>query len=134
MPIEWTENLATGVKEIDDQHKELFKRINELHDACTQGKGREIIDKVMLFLSDYVIHHFGTEERFMDRYNYPESKSHKAQHEIFLKKCSDLKMELEMSGKRLIAVIGVIQLLGDWLTNHIGKVDKALGTFLKTEI
>ncbi len=36
MAIEWTMGLSTGVDEIDDQHKELFKRINRLLDACNQ--------------------------------------------------------------------------------------------------
>ena len=133
MPIKWTEDLATGVNEIDDQHKELFKIINELLNACNTGKGREMIDKVILFLSDYVIHHFGTEERLMTRYNYPQFQSHKSQHQYFLKGYSDLKRELEISEERLIAIIGTNQLLSDWLINHIGKVDKALGEFLKTK-
>jgi hypothetical protein len=30
MAIKWTEELATGVSAIDDQHKELFARINTL--------------------------------------------------------------------------------------------------------
>jgi len=38
MAIEWTNDLATGVSEIDYQHKELFRRINSLLDACREGK------------------------------------------------------------------------------------------------
>ena len=30
------EDLATGVNKIDNQHKELFKRINNLLEACNQ--------------------------------------------------------------------------------------------------
>ncbi|MEK6690446.1 MAG: bacteriohemerythrin [Nitrospirota bacterium] len=134
MAIKWTEDLATGVDEIDDQHKELFKRINRLLDACKQGEGKEVIDGLMLFLSDYVVNHFGTEERLMDRYNYPESRSHRSQHENFQKRFTDLKRELQMSGERLVAVIRTNQLLGDWWINHIGKVDKGLGAFLRTKI
>ena len=133
MSIEWTKDLATDVNEIDDQHKELLKNMNELLIACRHGKGREVIDKLMLFLSDYVVHHFGTEERFMDSYNYESSQSHKSQHEYFKKKFSDIRRRLEINGGRLTAVVEITQLLGDWLINHIGKVDKALGEFLKTK-
>ncbi len=131
MAIEWTEDLATGVKEIDDQHKELFKRINRLLDACKRGEGREEIDKVILFLGNYVTDHFGTEERLMNRYGYPEAESHKTLHENFLKRFSELKDELYTKGERLIAVIETNQLLGDWWISHIGKVDRVLGDFLK---
>ena len=30
MAVTWTDDLATGVNKIDDQHKELFSRINSL--------------------------------------------------------------------------------------------------------
>jgi hemerythrin len=134
MAIEWNEDLATGVKEIDAQHKELFKRINRLLDACKRGEGREEIDRVILFLGNYVVDHFGTEERLMGRYKYPEAESHKSLHENFLKRFSTLKDELYTKGERLITVIETNQLLGDWWINHIGKIDKALGKYLENKI
>ena len=36
--MEWTNNLATGVPEIDNQHKEIFNRVNKLSAACSEGK------------------------------------------------------------------------------------------------
>ena len=85
MAILWKENLSVGVNEIDNQHKELFNRINNLLDACTRGKGSEEIKRTLNFLSDYVISHFGTEENLMVRYNYPDYTSHKEKHEKFKK-------------------------------------------------
>ena len=42
MAIEWSSNLATGVPEIDSQHREIFTRVNRLSTACSEGKGKEI--------------------------------------------------------------------------------------------
>ncbi len=39
MPIEWTQDLAVGVKIIDEQHKEIFRRVDALLEACKAGKG-----------------------------------------------------------------------------------------------
>ena len=41
MSIEWSNSLATGVTEIDDQHREIFNRVNRLSEACSEGKGKE---------------------------------------------------------------------------------------------
>jgi len=30
MPIKWHESLSVGVAEIDEQHQELFRRLNQL--------------------------------------------------------------------------------------------------------
>jgi hypothetical protein len=36
--MEWTDKLATGISTIDSQHKELFKRINNLVIAIKQHR------------------------------------------------------------------------------------------------
>ena len=51
MSIVWTDDLATGVDAIDIQHKELFKRIDNLLDSCRLGKGRDELKNVIQFLS-----------------------------------------------------------------------------------
>ena len=130
MAILWKENLSVGVNEIDNQHKELFNRINNLLDACTRGKGSEEVKRTLNFLSDYVISHFGTEESLMVRYNYPDYTSHKEKHEKFKNEFTELKMKIEKEDTGLLTTIGTNHLLIDWWLNHIGKVDKALGAFL----
>lgn len=101
MPI-YDDSLSTGVRNIDDQHKELFDKINNLLAACREGKGKEEVAKVMQFLSDYVIDHFGTEERYMVTYRYPDYPSHKARHEEFVEGFSGLKMRLETEEKNMV--------------------------------
>ena len=130
MAILWKENLSVGVNEIDNQHKELFNRINNLLDACTRGKGSEEVKRTSDFLSEYVISHFGTEEKLMNKYNYPDYASHKEKHEKFKKEFAELKMKIEKEDTGLLTTIGTNHLLIDWWLNHIGKVDKALGAFL----
>lgn len=132
MPI-WDETLATGVTGIDDQHKELFSRINNLLSACKQGKGMEEVTRTMRFLADYVIDHFATEEGYMATYNYPDSSYHKSQHEEFVEGFSELKKDFEAKGSSFSIVISTNRLLGVWWINHISKVDMALGAFLKTK-
>ena len=39
MVVVWDEELATGHKEIDKQHKELFRRFNDFQMACKQERG-----------------------------------------------------------------------------------------------
>ncbi|MHB9035807.1 MAG: hemerythrin domain-containing protein, partial [Armatimonadota bacterium] len=58
MAVQWTPDLAVGVREIDDQHRELFKRVNDLLEAMSKGKGRDEIAKVVAFLGNYVVTHF----------------------------------------------------------------------------
>lgn len=132
MAIEWTQDLAVGFNKIDEQHKELFKRLNNLLEACNQGKGKEEVGNIINFLGAYVVEHFGTEEEFMKKNNYPAFAAHKQQHEEFVKSFTDLKNEFESKGGGILTVLHANKMLVDWLTNHIGKTDKALGAFLNT--
>ena len=132
MAIAWTSDLATNVDEIDNQHKELFRRINSLLDACNQGRGKAEVQNVITFLEEYVISHFDEEERYMEKYSYPDAGTHKAQHKEFMKNFSDLKSQFETDGPGVHIVISTNQMVVDWLRTHIQKLDKALGAFLKT--
>jgi hemerythrin len=131
MAILWTDDLATGVTKIDDQHKELFSRINRLLDACNQGRGKKEIDGVLRFLEDYVETHFSEEEKYMMQYGFPGYAGHKSQHLEFIEKFSEIKRKLDAEGPGLLVVVTTNQLLVDWLKTHIRKLDRELGAFLK---
>ncbi|MCR4430929.1 MAG: bacteriohemerythrin [Tepidanaerobacteraceae bacterium] len=131
MAVQWTEDLATGIEEIDSQHKELFNRINALVDACSKGKGKEELTGVINFLGDYVVMHFGAEEKRMKAQGFPDYDKHKKQHDDFIGEFRDLKEKLEQKGPTVDLVIKVNHFLFDWLMNHIRKMDKVLGAFLK---
>lgn len=133
MTIQWSEDLATGLPRIDAQHQELFGRINNLLEACNKGKGKEEVRTVIKFLEDYVVTHFAEEERHMVNFRYPAYQQHKSEHLAFLEKFSKLKDHLESDGIGLTTVITTNQLLVDWLKNHIRRIDKDLGSFLKTK-
>ncbi len=134
MAIQWTKDLSIGSEEIDNQHKELFKRINQLLDACNKGMGKEVANKTLIFLEDYIIIHFTAEENIQKRYNYPDYESHKSLHSKFIMEFNDLKKRFEAEGPTLPIVLQINRIVVDWLINHIKKVDKALGEFVKTKI
>lgn len=132
--IKWSEDLSTGVAEIDDQHKELFKKINDLFEAYDQGKGKSEVAKVIEFLEGYVIEHFSMEEKHMREYSYAGYSSHLANHKEFIGNFLDLKKEFEAEGPKVDIVIRMNHLLVEWLINHVRRVDRAMGVFLKTKI
>lgn len=134
MPLEWKQSLETGIREIDDQHKELFNRVNQLFEACYQGKGKEEVAKIIDFLGDYVITHFKSEENIQQKHNYPDYKNHKLQHEAFIQDFIKLKSQLDNYGASSFFVLEVNKRIIDWLVQHIGKTDMVLGDFLKAKV
>ncbi len=133
MAIEWTEDLATGVDLIDEQHKELFRRIDALLTACLKGEGAQIVGQTLDYLSWYVIEHFDTEENVMRRAKYAGLRQHEALHREFRNNIAALKLELESSGTGPHIVVKVNRLVVNWLNAHIRKVDTAMAADLKHE-
>jgi len=130
MAIAWTSDLATGVHQIDDQHKEIFDRVNRLSEACNEGRGKEEVLKLLLFLEDYVKEHFAAEERLQLRYGYPKYALHKSQHTRFIADIARLETAFKTEGATLSLVIMTNKTLVSWLLQHIGKTDKELGAYL----
>lgn len=65
--------------------------INDLHDAMRQGKGRNVLGRIVSGLMDYTRIHFKTEEGYFDRFGYPDSRTHKKEHSNFVKRVSEFK-------------------------------------------
>lgn len=57
MILNWDNSFSVGEKNIDNQHKELFYRLNKLLEAMKQGKGKSEVINTLDFLEEYVIRH-----------------------------------------------------------------------------
>jgi hemerythrin-like metal-binding protein len=137
--MRWTSDLSVGIDKIDEQHKELFEKINDLVAAVKQSVCKYKIGDVIRFLEDYVDFHFGEEEEYMRRFNYPGYPAHKAQHEMFIRNFNELKKELPKleGGKKPGSYdlsVETNEVVVDWILDHIAKVDKVLGEFLKGKV
>ncbi|MBI5644093.1 MAG: hemerythrin family protein [Deltaproteobacteria bacterium] len=130
MAIEWSKSLSTGLEWQDNQHKELFKRISSLLDAMNIGLGKEEVARLFKFLDEYFVVHFDSEEQAMNKYNFPASALHIAEHMRFIEDVDLIKKECR-DGISTASVIKVQRLVVDWLINHIGGIDRALGEFVQ---
>ena len=119
--VNWNESYATGIKDIDSQHKRLFELINEFHDAVKDRKIEDGTAKIISGLLDYTILHFKFEERMMERNQYAGLAAQKLAHKAFTDKIADYKARFE-SGK-LLLTIEVTNYLKTWLVEHIMKSD-----------
>jgi len=130
MNLIWDTRWAVGVEKIDDQHKELFDRINKLVTAMKSGKGKDEVIHTLNFLEEYVIKHFNDEEELQKRSNYPKYEIQHREHEELKKGLKDLRMVFETTGISAMFVINVQQKISSWCRKHIIELDKDLGDFL----
>lgn len=130
MAYELTKELETGNGIIDSEHKELFKAVNDLLDACSKGQGRSSMESVIKFLLSYVDKHFSHEEQLQKDSKYPGYLPHKAFHEDYKLKLKEIVSAIPASGVS-VSDIGKINAHIGVLVTHIKIEDKKLGAFLK---
>ena len=132
MKYELTKDLETGNAAIDSEHRELLNAVNRLLDACAQGKGRTALEPTLKFLLDYVNKHFAHEEQLQTRSKYPGYTEHKAFHEGYKKKLSEIAAAIPAAGPGIGDVAALNKHVGVLVT-HIKTDDRKLGAFLKNE-
>ena len=133
MSMQWTADLATGVTEIDNQHKEIFSRLGQLFAACSEGRGKEEVLRLILFLEEYVKEHFSAEERLQMRHGYPDYAAHRGEHSRFMADVDRLTREFRAEGATLPLVIMTNKTLSSWLLQHITRTDMAFAKYLREQ-
>lgn len=129
--IEWDDSLSVGVDLIDEQHKMLIQRLNDLSSAIEMTQGEGGIVQTLDFLIEYADFHFSAEEKCMAEYDYPGLDHQKRQHEEFKASLKNLVDDYEYEGVTRALTTSVNVFLHNWLVNHIKGVDHKLGEFLQ---
>lgn len=130
MNILWEEKLATGISQIDDQHKELFKRVNDLIEASRLPGSGERLAELFRFLDEYVREHFTFEEKLQRDVGYPRFAEHKKMHDGFASKLGDLKARYLAGGSSLSLRIEINDFVVNWLVHHIGREDRDIAAHI----
>lgn len=129
--IEWTESLAIKVGGIDEQHRELFRRLNVFLDACDSGKGKAELVRMLQFLDDYVAVHFREEERLQEDSGYPDRHAHHGYHREFIEQLGMLKMRFLREGPTADLVATINRVVVGWLLAHISRMDRDFGEWMR---
>ena len=128
--VAWDKSLSIGIKLIDDQHKSLITKLNDVSSAIENGLGQREITKTLEFLSEYADFHFSTEEKHMKENSYPGLAQQKMKHQEFMDTLSNLEQDFEEEGSTSALSDAINIFLFNWLTNHIKGLDQKFGDFL----
>jgi len=132
---EITEDLITGVEFIDDQHRELFKRLNQLLNAADRRSSIKEMQGFILFVRKYIEEHLSAEENLMRKHAYPEAEQHILEHGVFR---TNYQLIIEAFNEEQITVEQLIESLqtevGNWFVNHIKKTDQSTMRWLKDKV
>lgn len=141
MPIVWSKEYATGVEEMDNQHKSLVMIINRIEQVSISSTShpnfQEKVKDVLKDVRDYTVLHFSSEEIILKMFNYPDFVAHKEKHDKFVDLINKKKENIEslLKSNSYDGVVeelkSIYKFLGDWIIVHIQKNDFEYAAFLE---
>jgi len=123
---EWDERLSIGIEAIDGQHKRLIQMLNDLDDAYDSADRQAAAAECLLKMKAYSIEHFADEEAYMERIGYPDLKTHREEHAVFIGKVSDYEAGQIIS---YTPYQDMLRFLKDWLLAHIEGSDQKIAEY-----
>ncbi|MDR1966484.1 MAG: bacteriohemerythrin [Synergistaceae bacterium] len=125
----WKEGYRLGVEEIDSQHQQLFKMVDNLLDVI-DGSGRgdykkECADAVS-FLYDYTVKHFQFEEGYQASIGYEDIEAHKLQHKRFVITVDNFAKRMVETEYDMKVVRAFSGSLVAWLNYHVADTDQKI--------
>ncbi len=126
----WDDSLRINIEEIDDQHENLFKVINQLHESLNQNGEEKDQKPVLNSFLEFIMLHYATEEQWMRKYDYPDYEDHKSKHQEYVLEIKQLVRKYKKENSELPAKDILLSLAG-WHSKHIIDYDKKFGRFVK---
>lgn len=125
--MQWKDEYATGIQEIDQQHKTLLGFITEF-EAAVEGRAHwNTVQPLIARAREFVKFHFAVEESIMQIVNYPMLIPHRAEHQYVLKQFSELERRVlreELKGE-------LLPMMSSWLFQHMIESDKPFAEHAK---
>jgi hemerythrin len=127
--IEWNERLVSGIKKIDDDHKNLIGYYNEFFTACYCSMGPAVINDIIIKLVEYAKDHYQREEELMEREGYPGLTEMKNEHESLIRTIAELQEKVKLTSLDDVSKDTFV-FLKDRLVPHMKELDGAFAKFV----
>lgn len=134
MSITWEPSFETGNADIDSQHRELLRIVDELECAeRDSADSHAAILAVLTHITDFVDSHFVMEEDLMRQVGYPKESTDEmiAQHREFTSYARLRVLEFRRGG--VFSVMPLQSFLASWLTVHEFGLDRLLAEFIRQQ-
>ncbi len=128
----WRPDLATGIPEVDAQHRELLERIAALYAAARHGDTSHAPES-LAYRERYAAEHFAAEERAMAALAYPALAEHAALHATFRDALAQRKRDFGVHGSESILLVDLLCWMDGWLNDHVRAADAAMARFVRSE-
>ena len=133
----WRDKYALGVPAVDEQHRELFLRVESFVTTLRLAEEWEEkvqrVNETLEFMKSYVVEHFCDEEAYQQRIGYPGYPAHKKAHDDMVAYVLSVSEEYMRSGCDEQLMQRFAGKLLAWLINHVADDDQQIAAYAATK-
>lgn len=122
--LQWKPEYSIGIESMDDEHREMMRLINEIHDRLNADSDADQINHCLGEIFNAISMHFALEERLMKDNAYAEFQAHKDDHEKLLDEIRDLMDEFYDNSATGMSALE--ESLSGWFSTHFSTFDARL--------
>ena len=129
-PFKWNKKHEVFVPELDAEHRNLFRTVEELRVAVAAGGGGEHVHALLAALVAGAEDHFRHEERLMRSAHYPSFDWHKRQHDTARKRLKEFSAKIE-AGDSAGRARRWWNFWWPGSRDHAGLTDRMMGAYIR---
>lgn len=125
----WDDKYCIGEPSVDAQHRKIFQicdRIVKVFEYNDEERTQRTIVEAVKYLKNYTIEHFADEEAYQQAIGYEGFPGHHQLHEEFTRTILEEEKILEESGYAPEKVNQFVEIVNNWLVEHIMRCDRAI--------
>ena len=123
--LQWSKTYECGHAEIDQQHRNLFARANDLLQMNDKDASKENIAVTVKALLEETFAHFQYEEQILKQIAHPDAFAHAQSHQRLLDKTNILLSKFQRGGAELAALLHFM--IYELTAQHIMIDDRCFG-------
>lgn len=122
-PLSWNDEHLLGYAPMDHLHEEFVDLVGRLQKARP-----EEIEALLGSLQEHMEHHFGEENAWMERTDFPPRDCHRDEHDKLLGELARVRAQAEMGIYAFCWPFA--DYLAEWFPRHATHLDSALAHWL----
>ena len=123
--MQWKDEYAIGIPELDNQHKTLIEFLTEFELAFAGRAHWNTVHPLIVRARGFIRFHFAVEESLMQIVNYPGFIAHRAEHQYVLQRFADLEQRILRKNMK----DELLPRITAWLFDHIIDSDRPFAQY-----
>lgn len=120
----WDEDMATGIAEIDADHRRIAGFFDEILVSLAEGQEHEAMVAALSRLVDALCEHIEHEDELMRAIRYPDASAHRLEHDGYFIRLSQLMVDCQKHSRCIADKVR--ELLYLWKFQHQDHFDRPL--------